>query len=116
LTRSSEFNFTDCLRRIRSRDPLTYEAAYHELLPYVGNYVPELLAALDDASDAYTRGKLIELLGRAEDPAAIPVLARELEHSDQAVRQWAVTSLVALCRPEADALVHDYRLSHPDEF
>jgi hypothetical protein len=113
---SVEFDFRSCLRRLYSRDPVTYEGAYLEILPRVRQYVPELIAELGHVQDAYTRGKLIELLGDAQDPCALPALARELEHSDQNVRQWAVTALTALCRPEADELVVTYRSRHPEEF
>ena len=104
------------MARLRSRDALTYEAAYDEILPHVRAYVPQLLDELARTPDAFTRGKLIELLGDAQDPAAIPALGRELDHPDQNVRQWAVTALVATCRPEAAALVAAYRRRHPEEF
>ena len=114
---SATFDFADCLTRLRSRDALTYEAAYEELLPRVREHVPELLAALEHGGDdAYTRGKLIELLGDAQDRTALSALARELRHPDPNVRRWAVTALLALCDSEADAVVEEHRRRRPEDF
>ena len=113
---SVPLEFEEYMRRIRSRDPLTFEAAYTELLPHVRAFVPELLLELERTPDAYTRAKVIELLGDAQAKEAIPALARELTHTDQNVRQWAVTSLLCVGDPGADALVDEYRRTHPEEF
>jgi hypothetical protein len=51
------------LAGIRSRDPETYESAYELLRLVVREFVPDLLAELEQAPDACTRGKFIELLG-----------------------------------------------------
>ena len=104
------------MRRLRSRDPLTYEVAYTEFLPHVRTFVPELLRELERTPDSYTRAKVIELLGDAQAKEAIPALAQELMHPDQNVRQWAVTSLLSIRDAEADALVEEYRRAHPAEF
>ena len=93
-----------------------YEAAYAELAAKAAKYVPNLLTALKHAQDPYTRGKIIELLGDAGSAAAVPVLAAELAHADQDVRQWAVHSLQAIGGVEAQKLIHAYRATHPDEF
>ena len=116
MAASDSFDFEDCMVRLRSRDPATYEDAYEEIQPHVRRYVPALIAELAHAPDGYTRGKLLELLGDAQDPTALPVLAQELEHPDPDVRHWAHTGLIALCLAEADQLAEEYRRRHPEEF
>jgi HEAT repeat protein len=116
LVADVDFDFDECVTRIRSRDPLTFEVGSAELLPRVRGFVPQLLDELARTPDAYTRGKFIELLGNTQSRAAIPALGRELAHPDLNVRQWAVTALLQICQPEADALIDDYRLRHPEEF
>ena len=108
--------FEEYMRRIRSRDALTYEAAYTEFLPHVRTFVPELLQELERAPDAYARGKVIELLGAAQAKEAIPALAQELTHPDQNVRPWAATSLLGICDADANAFVEEYCTTHPEEF
>ena len=101
---------------IRSRDPETYESAYDLLRPVARNWFRSFLRSLRTASDAFTRGKFIELLGHSRSARVVPTLAAELGNTDQNVRQWAVTALREVATPDALNLVHEYERVHPEEF
>ncbi len=101
---------------IRSRDALEYEGAHLVLAPRAREVVPRLLEELQRSSDAYTRGKFVELLGESRDPSTVPDLIRELSHSDQNVRQWAVTALRMVATKEALDAADAYEAAHPAEF
>jgi HEAT repeat protein len=104
------------IEMIRSSDPLTYEDGYHLLIPHVANYVPELISLVRGEPDPKIRGRYVELLGEARNPEALDTLAAELSNSDQNVRQWALTGLRLLGVSEADELVQQYEVNHPEEF
>ena len=88
------------LARILSSDAATFEDAYWEERPSTEIAVPAILRALDNVSDAFGRGKLIELLGESGDMAVLSVLERELLNADETVRGWAEVSIGALKRGE----------------
>jgi HEAT repeat protein len=104
------------IRDIKSHDPLKFEGAYHDERPRGPAVVLRLIREMQTASHGYTRGKFIELLGELGDTSAIPSLIAELRHSDQNVRQWAVTALRQLGGTAAEEAIRDYERTHPDEF
>jgi HEAT repeat protein len=104
------------LKDIWSTDAETSEEAYFALAGKAHEIVPELLAELRKATDAFTRGKFIELLGDSRRPQVTLVLAAELRHEDQSVRQWAVSALREIGTPIALAFVTEYEQAHPEEF
>ena len=83
----------DWIREIKSKDHLTYEAAYHSERPSGPVVMQRLLCEMQAAEDGYTRGKFVELLGEIGDISVVPRIIPELRHPDQNVRQWAVTAL-----------------------
>jgi len=101
---------------IKSREPLIFEAAFHGPRPTGPEVVPRLLAEMQRATDTYTRGKLIELLGGIGATDAVPKLVGELSHSDQDVRQWAVTALRTIGGDVAIRAVEQYEREHHEEF
>ena len=48
---------------------------------------------------------LLELIGAARSPDALPVLGAQLNSDDEALRDWAVTGLEKLDTPEARTLL-----------
>lgn len=113
--------FERCLEMVLSRDAMTFEDGFHWLMgddwgPRLHGHAGELIALLPAHSDAYTRGKLLELLGYTASREAIPVLVEELAHPDATVRQWAVLSLEELPFREAQELATRYKLAHPGEW
>jgi HEAT repeat protein len=68
------------------------------------------------ADDGYTRGKFIELLGEMGDTAVVADLIAELTHSDQNVREWAVTALRTIGGEAAERAIQQYEATQPEEF
>ena len=48
---------------------------------------------------------LLELIGAARSPDALPVLGAQLDSSDESLRYWAVAGLEKLGTPEARTLL-----------
>jgi hypothetical protein len=88
------------LRDILSKDAMTFEHAYWGERPPAELAMPEVLRAMAVHFDSYTRGKLIELLGKCEDCTLLPILENELASSDESIRNWANGSIDALHRQE----------------
>ena len=83
---------------IMSRDAITFEDAYWAIRPSPELAVPLILEKMRITHDAYTRGKLIELLGESEDASVIPILEDELNHVEESIREWARGAIQALTR------------------
>lgn len=96
----NEIEPSDWMADILSQDPMTFEDAYWGERPSVDVVLPLILTELERADDSYTRGKLIELLGETGDQSLMPVLQRELQHSDEAVRKWARLSIEVIQKGE----------------
>ncbi|WP_129582934.1 HEAT repeat domain-containing protein [Solilutibacter tolerans] len=84
------------LSQILDRDPHTFENAYWGNRPDSKKAVPRLIELLPTVHDAYTRGKILELLGESGDPSVAAVISLDLDHADQEVRKWAGLALSAL--------------------
>lgn len=80
---------------------MTFEDAYFGVRPEGPEVIPRLIAELQAAPDAYTRGKFCELLGEMGDESAIAALTAELQHPEETVRQWANQALEELKSEEA---------------
>ena len=95
---------------------MIFEDAYEGPRPTGPDIIPRLVAELHAAEDGYTRGKFIELLGEMGDTSVAPELIAELEHPDQAVRNWAVTALDMIGGETASQASAQYKADHADEF
>lgn len=111
----TEQEFQQCLRMIRSEDPMTFEEGYQWIQGSISAYLEPLIAQLEDAEGWYLRSKFIELLGDANDERAIPALEGELSHPDSQVRGQAWSALMYSALPEANQLAERYRAEHPEE-
>ncbi len=107
--------FDEWIARIKSRDPMVYEDAFHEQWPHGPEFIARLIVEMRLADDSYTRGKLIELLGEAGDQTVVPELARELEHPDWNIRQWALHALRRIGGREASKFIEQHRLQLPKD-
>jgi len=97
---------------IKSSNHMTFEEAYHGTRPTGPLVISRLVAEMHGASDAYTRGKFIELLGEMGDATLIPDLSGELGHPDRAVRDWAVTALKTIGGESAERAIREYEAAH----
>ena len=86
------------LSKILDRDPMTFEDAYWGNRPNPTLVVPQLIELLSSIQDAYTRGKILELLGESGNLSVAPTISADLTHPEQSVREWAKLALSALDR------------------
>lgn len=108
--------FEEAIQLLRSTDPMTSEDGYHWLQgDNLIRYVPQIAEMLRSEDDPIMRGKLVELVGNADQPEHIPLLVHELSHASREVRFWAYTQLSLSEHESAKAQAEKYRQSHPDE-
>jgi hypothetical protein len=98
--------FREAMRLMRKRNPQTQEDGFHRLLPYASEHVEELIAEFHaERADQGLRCWLLELVGEARSPAALPFLVAELDEPDERLRQWARRGLERLdTKPAREAL------------
>ena len=98
--------FGEAMRLMRSRDPQCQEDGFHQLLPHAADHLDELIAQFEQEQDDHgLRCWLLELIGAARSPAALPVFSAQLVSNDESLRNWAVTGLKKLDTPEARTLL-----------
>ena len=76
-------DFREAMRLMRSSDPQRREDGYHQLLPHAADHLDQLITQFAQEQDDHgLRCWLLELIGAARSPAALPVLAAQLGSSD----------------------------------
>jgi hypothetical protein len=89
--------FADAVRTMRRHDPQAAEDAFGWLSERAGEYVEELAAEFRADKDHHgLRCWLLELIGEARSPLALPLLTEQLDSDDEALRYWAVQGLSKL--------------------
>jgi hypothetical protein len=71
-------SFREAMRLMRSRDPQRREDGFYQLLPYAADHIDELVMLFEQETDHGLRCWLLELIGAARSPAALPVLSAQL--------------------------------------
>jgi len=104
----------DWITRIKSSDSTIFEDTYEGPRPTGPAVIPRLISEMHAATDGYTRGKFIELLGEMGDASVVSHLVAELAHADQKVRDWAAASLQLIGGEAANQAVERYKLDPPD--
>lgn len=94
---------------------MTFEDAFYEHWPTGPEVVPRLLTEMHASDDPYTRGKFVELLGKVGGFEVVAELANELEHENQSLRCWAVSSLRQIGGPEAARILKAHLVAHPED-
>jgi HEAT repeat protein len=107
-------DFQACLHMMRNRDAATFEGGFYCLLPHANEYVHQLMAAFRTETDPRMRWPLLELIGYAKSPDALPLLVEVLHGDDQELREWAIMGLRELNTKEARQALWDAGL-HPDQ-
>ena len=98
--------FRQAMRLTRSRDPQRQEDGFRQLLPHAADHLDELIAQFEQEQDDHgLRCWLLELIGAARSPAALPLLRTQLDSDDEALRSWAAAGLAKLNTPEARTLL-----------
>jgi hypothetical protein len=86
--------FVEAMRLMRKADPQSREDGFHMLLPHASDHAEQLIAEFLAARDDHgLRCWLLELIGAARSPLALPVLVDQLNGQDEALRRWAVHGL-----------------------
>ena len=89
------------MRMMRRHNPQTREDGFQLLLAEVTEHVEALIAEFERETDPGLRRWLLELIGEAQAPEALPVLAAQLDSPDESLRSWATRGLERLDTPEA---------------
>ncbi|MEW2507163.1 HEAT repeat domain-containing protein [Amycolatopsis sp. NPDC047767] len=94
--------FDTALRMMRRANRQTREDGFQLLLASAAEHVGELIAEFErETEDHGLRCWLLELIGAAASPEALPVLAAQLDSPDEALRSWTIRGLERLNTPEA---------------
>jgi len=93
--------FDKCLQIMRSSNGDTSESGFGWIDDRAAEFVPQLIAAFWDDDNARIQGWLIELIGDATSPAAMPFLLERLHDDDELIRDWAILGLRQLNTKEA---------------
>jgi len=102
MTKRPRFpGFEQCLKMMRSSNGSVSEDGFGWLAERAAEYLPQLIAAFWDDDNAATRPWLMELIGDANSPAALPFLLERLSDDDGSIRDWAVRGLRQLDTKES---------------
>jgi HEAT repeat protein len=89
--------FQHAMRLLRRHDPQAQEDGFGLLRPHAGEHLDELIAAFAQETDDHgLRCWLLELIGEARSPRALPVLVEQLHGDDEPLRAWAARGLAQL--------------------
>lgn len=98
--------FREAMWLMRRHDPQRNEDGYHILLPVAHEHVDELIEAFQEEHDDHgLRCWLLELIGEARSEKALPVLAEQLNSSDEKLQAQAERGLKLLNSKEARRLL-----------
>jgi len=94
--------FAQALESMRSPDPRLSTRGFDFLREHADAYVAELIEEFAREPSDELRCWLLELISEARSPAALRVLAGELESDDESLRFWAIRGLEMLDTREAE--------------
>jgi hypothetical protein len=94
--------FRACMELMRRRDPQAQEDGFHLLLPHAADHVEELIAEFRQQRNSHgLRCWLLELIGEARSPLALPLLVEQLYSDDESMKSWARHGLEKLDTKQA---------------
>src|SRR5262249_38516543 len=89
MTKRRRFpGFERCLKMMRSSNGSVSEEGFGWLAERATDYLPQFIAAFWDDDNAAIRPWLMELIGDATSPAALPFLLERLGDEDESIRFW----------------------------
>ncbi|HUN35463.1 MAG TPA: HEAT repeat domain-containing protein [Trebonia sp.] len=98
--------FHEAMQLMRSHDPQRQEDGFHQLLPRAADHLDDLITQFElEHDDHGLRCWLLELIGAARSPAALPLLRAQLNSDDESLRNWAAAGLKTLDTLEARTLL-----------
>jgi HEAT repeats len=96
LTRMTD-RFQQAMRLMRKHDPQIREDGFALLRLHAAEHVDQLIAEFArEQADHGLRCWLLELIGEARSPKALPALTEQLHSGDESLRWWAVRGLEQL--------------------
>ncbi|MFD4641988.1 HEAT repeat domain-containing protein [Lentzea sp. NPDC058436] len=104
--------FDEALWLMRRRDPQKAEDGFGLLRALAAEHVADLVEAFRAESDRGLRAWLLELIGEARSPEALPVLVEHLDHDDESLVSWAVRGLELLDTKEARTALYRHRTNN----
>ena len=97
---------------MRKRDPQVEENGFGLVKRVAAEHAGELIAAYSDQTDRGLRCWLLELLGEARSPEALPVFVGALASPDDSIRFRGEMGLEKLDTKEASTLLWEHRQHH----
>lgn len=94
---------------MRRNNPQQREDGFALLRAHAAEHLDDLIAEFHHEPDHGLRCWLLELIGHARSPRALPLLIEQLNSPDEALRDWAVTGLQLLDTPAARQALHHSR-------
>lgn len=94
------------MQLMRRHDPQKQEDGFALMRVHAAEHLDELIAEFHREPDHGLRCWLLELIGHARSPRALPVLTEQLHSTDEALRHWAVTGFELLNTDEARQALH----------
>jgi hypothetical protein len=94
---------------MRRRDPRQQEDGFALLRDHAAEHVDELMAEFAREGDHGLHCWLLELIGEARSPRAVPLLAAQLHGSDEALRSWATAGLRLAGTRESRKVLYEAR-------
>lgn len=102
------------IREICSEDPMTFENAFHTILPDVENFKDDLIAAMKREKNGKMRARFIELLGYCSDESLINDFEKELSNSHHDVVSWTLFALEKNPSPKGKDIARKFRKENPE--
>ncbi|MDX8148317.1 HEAT repeat domain-containing protein [Lentzea sp. BCCO 10_0061] len=104
--------FDEALWLMRRHDPQKAEDGFGLLRQIAAEHVDELVEAFRAEDDRGVRAWLLELIGDARSPEALPILVEHLDHEDESLADWAVAGLRKLDTKEARIALYRHRANN----
>ncbi len=103
--------FQECLKLIKSKNPMEFEDGFHLLLPHVREFGEAIVELIKIETDPKIQSRLVELLGECEDEKYKSIFESLLTSKDHDVVAWSLTSLEKLSSGKKTA--REFRASNP---
>jgi hypothetical protein len=91
--RTSSFNFNEALHLMHKHDPQLQADGFGLLSAHAPENVDRLIAEFHTETEHGLRCRLLELIGDAKSPTALPLLLEYLQRDDGSLRWWAMRGL-----------------------
>ncbi|MFJ8963618.1 HEAT repeat domain-containing protein [Lentzea sp. NPDC102401] len=105
--------FDEAMRLMRRHNGQDREDGFALLRPHAAEHLDELIEAFRaEEDDRGLRAWLLELIGDARSPEALPILVEHLDHEDESLADWAVHGLQALDTKEARTALYRHRANN----